>query len=115
MMPASSAQRQCALCPRRTFMSLSPLRWPRFEAVALLAIVAAFAVPARAQDRSVSAPTAHARIGIERIRLPGDEHVGLLGTSYLVDAPSIPGLAFGPAVYGEILCRCWRFFTIRCA
>src|SRR5213076_773213 len=81
-------------------------------AIALLALATIAAMPVRAQERSLSAPTAHARIGFERIRLPGDEHVGLLGSSYLVDAPVIPGLAIGPAVYGAVSGRRGGFFTI---
>ena len=84
----------------------------RRAAIAAVALVTLAAVPARAQDRTLNAPTAHARIGFERIRLPGDEYVGLLGSSYLVDAPSIPGLAIGPAVYGAISGHRGGFFTL---
>jgi hypothetical protein len=81
-------------------------------AIALLALATLAAMPVRAQERSLNAPTAHARIGFERIRLPGDERVGLLGSSYLVDAPAIPGLAIGPAVYGAVSGRRGGFFTL---
>ncbi|MEO7338264.1 MAG: hypothetical protein ABIV63_16955, partial [Caldimonas sp.] len=56
-------------------------------------------------------PTAHARIGFERIKFPGNERVGLVGTSYLVDVPALSGLAIGPAVYGAITGRRGGFFT----
>jgi hypothetical protein len=58
------------------------------------------------------APTAHARIGYERVKFPGDEPVGLLGTSYLVDVAALPGLSAGPAVYGAITGGRGGFFTI---
>ncbi len=43
---------------------------------------------------------AQARLSLERLKLPGDEHLGLIGNSYLVDVGS--GFAFGPAVFGAI-------------
>ena len=45
---------------------------------------------------------AHAdlRIGFERVTLPGNEKMGLVGTSYLLELT--PGLCVGPAVYGAI-------------
>jgi len=84
----------------------------RRAAIALLALATVAGLPARAQERSLTAPTAHARIGFERIRLPGDEYVGLLGSSYLVDAPAIPGFALGPAVYGAVSGHRGGFFTL---
>ena len=75
--------------------------------------VGAAALPARAQEGGgLARPSAHARVGFERIRFPGDEHVGLAGTTYLVDVPAVPGLAVGPAVYGAITGRRGGFFTI---
>jgi len=85
----------------------------RFGALSsLLLFAAAAAAPAHAQNAGLAAPTAHARVGFERIRLPGSEHVGLLGTSYLVDVPSVEGLALGPAVYGGITGHRGGFFTL---
>ena len=57
-------------------------------------------------------PTARARIGFERLRFPGDEQVGLVGTSYLVDVPGLSGVALGPAAYGAITGRRGGLFTI---
>jgi hypothetical protein len=57
-------------------------------------------------------PSAHARISFERATFPGDEKVGLLGTTYLVDTAGVPGLAIGPAVYGAISGQRGGFFTI---
>jgi len=67
---------------------------------------------ASAQGATLAVPSAHARVGFERIRLPGDERVGLLGTSYLVDLPVVEGLAAGPAVYGAITGHRGGFFAI---
>jgi len=59
---------------------------------------------AQASDSSADEPLktlpAQVRLGLERIRLPGNEHLGLVGTSYLADVGH--GFAIGPAVYGAI-------------
>ncbi len=69
--------------------------------------------PARAQDGGLLArPSAHGRIGFERITLPGNEKLGLVGTSYLVDVAGLPGVSLGPAVYGAISGQRGGFFTI---
>ena len=83
------------------------LRLPCFV---IAGVVATAAV--HADDDATTAPIAHARIGLERIRLPGDEHVGLLGTSYLVDTSLLPGLSIGPAVYGAATGNRGGLFTI---
>ncbi|MDQ6681219.1 MAG: hypothetical protein M3Y67_09710, partial [Pseudomonadota bacterium] len=76
-------------------------------------LIASTSAPARAAEPAeVAVPAAHARIGFERVRFPGDEPVGLLGTSYLVDVPVVDGLAIGPAVYGAITGRRGGFFTV---
>ena len=78
-----------------------------------LALLGAIVAPVCAADEAgVSTPTAHARIGFERVKFPGDETVGLVGTSYLVDVARVPGLAIGPAVYGAITGRRGGFFTV---
>jgi len=56
-----------------------------------------------------SAP-ASARIGYETLTLPGDERMGLVGMSYLVQVR--PGLCLGPAVYGAASGQRGGFFTI---
>ena len=53
---------------------------------------------------------AHARIGIERIRLPGDEGVGLLGTSYLIGLGD-SGFYAGPAAYSAFTGRRGGLYT----
>jgi hypothetical protein len=90
--------------------SSAPLRGRCVLLASLLA--AAIAGPAAAaEDAVISSQSAHARIGFERIKFPGAERVGLVGTSYLVDVASVPGLAVGPSVYGAITGRRGGFFT----
>jgi len=83
---------------------------------ATAAALAAFVAPASAADPTVDpasvTPSAHARISFEKATFPGEEKVGLLGTTYLVDVPRIHGLALGPAVYGAITGHRGGFFTI---
>ena len=81
----------------RPWRPLPPLRLlvPSLRTAVLASVAAAtlgLAAPAAiAQEGGLLArPPAHARIGYERIRFPEDEHVGLLGTTYLVDVPSVP-------------------------
>ncbi len=81
----------------------------------LAAAVAGLAAPTRAAESDETAsqvPSAHARISFERAKFPGDEPVGLLGTTYLVDVTGAPGVAIGPAVYGAITGHRGGFFTI---
>ena len=65
-----------------------------------------------AESTTLSTPVAHARIGFERVKLPGDEYVGLAGTTYLVDVTAVEGLSVGPAVYGAITGQRGGFFTV---
>jgi hypothetical protein len=81
-------------------------------AVLVLVLLGLATLPARAQDAGLAKPTAHARLSLEGIRFPQGEQVGLLGTSYLVDVPSVNGLALGPAVYGAITGHRGGFFTV---
>jgi hypothetical protein len=88
----------------------------RFARPACLgAIVAALAAPAlaaEAAETALQSPSAHARISFERATFPGDESVGLVGTTYLVDVAGLPGISIGPAVYGAITGQRGGFFTI---
>jgi hypothetical protein len=52
---------------------------------------------------------AEARISYERLKLPGNESLGLVGTSYLVEVGQ--GLAFGPAIFGGISGQRGGMFT----
>ena len=91
----------------------SARRGGRAAAVLALALTLPVAAAAQASGAgAVTVPSAHARIGFERIRLPGDERVGLVGTSYLVDVPALDGLSLGPAVYGAITGNRGGFFTL---
>ena len=81
--------------------------------VALSVAVAAPMVAAAEADEPVTqTPSAHARVTFERAKFPGDERVGFVGTSYLVDLHQVPGLSIGPAVYGAITGQRGGFFTI---
>jgi len=50
------------------------------------------------------------RFGFETIKMPGNENMGLLGTSYLAELR--PGLCAGPAVYGAITGQRGGFFVV---
>ncbi len=97
---------------------------PGARPLVLLALVAsalASAPSARAANGAeasdATSPTgaegrqAHVRLGFERVKFPGDEHVGLVGTTYLVDVGQDTGLSLGPAVYGAITGKRGGFFT----
>jgi hypothetical protein len=80
---------------------------------ATLAPAAVFAADADDTDSGggVEDRAAHARISFERVKFPGSERVGLLGSSYLVDVGDAGGLSVGPAVYGAITGQRGGFFT----
>jgi len=50
-------------------------------------------------------------VGFEQISLPGNESMGMLGTSYLIQV-GLPGLYLGPAAYGAISGQRGGFFTV---
>ena len=78
---------RCALRRCLSATTLVVLAWPGAQAQSAPA-------PPWQQDK------AWLRLGYETVRLPGNEAMGLLGTSYLVEARR--GLCIGPAVYGAI-------------
>ncbi len=80
---------------------------------AALAPIPSFAAdPEDAPDEGgVENRAAHTRLTFENVRLPGDERVGLVGTSYLVDFTKSGGWALGPAVYGAATGHRGGFFT----
>ncbi|MFG5409852.1 hypothetical protein ABXN37_19380 [Piscinibacter sakaiensis] len=51
-----------------------------------------------------------ARVSAERLRLPGGERLGLVGTAYTVELGQ--GLAFGPAVFGSVSGNRGGLFTL---
>lgn len=53
---------------------------------------------------------AQVKVGMEKVNLPGDEKMGLVGTSYLIELGH--GVSFGPAVYGAISGRRGGLFTV---
>jgi hypothetical protein len=89
--------------------------------LALAAFAAATLTPALAQGADaadaddaqggIENRAAHTRLTFESVRFPGGEHVGLLGTSYLVDVTKHSGWAAGPAVYGAATGHRGGFFT----
>jgi hypothetical protein len=50
------------------------------------------------------------KVGIEKVDLPGDEKMGLVGTTYLLDIGR--GFSAGPAAYGSISGRRGGLFTL---
>ena len=65
------------------------------------AVLAACASMGSAQQAtSITTQPAELRLGIERITLPGSEHLGLVGGTYLLGLGH--GIAFGPGAYGAI-------------
>ena len=64
-----------------------------------------------ADEGGVETHAAHTRLTFESVKLPGDERIGLLGTSYLVDITKSGGWALGPAVYGSVTGHRGGFFT----
>lgn len=94
------------------------MRTRHAAAVVLLALAARAPMSAFSADsgeeqnaRGFENRDAHARISFERLTFPCDEHVGLIGTSYLVDVKGTGGLSVGPAVYGAIAGKRGGFFT----
>jgi len=77
-----------------------------------IALAAPMAAAAEADEPAMQAPSAHARVTFEQVKFPGDERVGFLGTSYLVDLHQLPGVSIGPAVYGAISGERGGLFTI---
>ena len=89
----------------RAFMSSSTLRL----AIAGAGLSACILACAQSADPLLTAP-AQIRVGIERTRLPGGEHMGLVGTSYLIGVGR--GLSIGPAIYGAASGRRGGMFTL---
>ncbi|MEO8297727.1 MAG: hypothetical protein ABI574_07950, partial [Burkholderiales bacterium] len=69
----------------------------RAAALALLCALGGPAWAAEQPDGTQTTPTVMT-LGLERLRLPGGERMGLLGAQYLFEPT--PGLRFGPAAYG---------------
>ena len=53
---------------------------------------------------------ARMRLNLERTELPGQEGMGLVGTSYLLEV--VPGVWVGPAAYGAITGSRGGMFTV---
>ena len=82
-------------------------------ALAALALGGLATGGARAQGSEASGIVvrpAEVRITAERLKLPGNEGMGLVGTSYSVDVGG--GLSFGPAIFGAISGERGGLFTL---
>lgn len=80
-------------------------RLARWGVAGACCLAAGIGSAARAQDAAATSGgivirPAEARVTLERLKLPGSEHLGLVGTSYLVDVGG--GFTFGPAVFGAV-------------
>jgi len=91
-------------------MPLLSVPRPRRLALAVLALAASAPAFAQVPDDPLRVVPAQARVGIERVTLPGDEHMGLVGTTYLIDIGR--GFSGGPAAYGAISGRRGGLFTV---
>jgi hypothetical protein len=65
---------------------------------------------AQATTDALVVTPAQVKLGLERVKLPGGEHVGLVGMSYLVGVGH--GFSLGPAGYGAISGQRGGLFTI---
>ncbi|HET7864972.1 MAG TPA: hypothetical protein VFL86_11260 [Burkholderiaceae bacterium] len=83
----------------------------------LCSLVSALALPGAAAAQATQEPgslalhtlPARATLGIERLRLPDDEDMGLVGAGYLLEMR--PGWWLGPALYGAATGRRGGLFT----
>ncbi len=82
--------------PRLRTFSAALLR--SFGALAACALTTGSALAQAVDSGGIVMRPAEARLSIERLELPGNEGMTLVGTSYLVGVAG--GLAFGPAVFG---------------
>ncbi|AOY01599.1 hypothetical protein [Jeongeupia sp. USM3] len=72
-------------------------------------LASAFSAAALADAPSLASHDAVFRLGYETVTLPGDEHMGMVGGTYLIE--TIPGLYVGPAAYGAVSGQRGGFFT----
>ncbi|RZK76226.1 MAG: hypothetical protein EOO66_32950, partial [Methylobacterium sp.] len=86
----------------------------RLAPPALIALAASLACSsaafAQAGDAGVTRTQSELRLGYEHLRLPGDEGLGMVGTTYLLHLT--PNLMVGPAAYGAIEGRRGGLFTV---
>jgi hypothetical protein len=81
--------------------------------LAALLCCAASASQAAASDTQsdfVLHNNASLRFGVERLTLPGDEKMGMLGTTYLIE--TLPHLYLGPAAYSSVSGQRGGFYTV---
>ena len=101
----------CAPWPDDAWRALAT-RLLGLATLVLLALPGAPALAASPEDAPWSLTTNPARLRLtaERVKLPGDERMGLVGTSYLVEFA--PGWSVGPAAYGAITGERGGLFTL---
>jgi hypothetical protein len=92
-------------------VACKPCQWFPSRWLGLVAFAAAGSALAQSAstDPLVSTPS-HIKLGIEKLKLPGDERMGLIGTSYLIGVGR--GFAVGPAAYGAISGQRGGLFTV---
>ena len=103
--------RHLSLSRRASRWAVLPLGWLLATLVGVGAGPASHAaeVPAGALQ-GLQSTAAQLRLTAERVKLPGSETMGLVGTSYLVEIA--PGWSFGPAAYGAITGERGGLFTV---
>lgn len=92
------------------------IKLAQWSAVALLALAtldaraeqgtSLYSVPTKAVERRPSS----IRVGYESVNLPGNDAMGMVGTTYLIEV--LPGISIGPAAYGAIDGKQGGFFTV---
>lgn len=75
-----------------------------------ISLLALFASTASATDASTTDRNASLRFAYEKVTLPGEEKMGLMGVTYLIELQ--PTWYFGPAAYGAVTGDRGGFYTI---
>jgi len=78
--------------------------------IAGLGLVCTGAACAQSVEEPLAVAPAQVKLGIEKLRLPAGERMGLVGTTYLVGVGH--GFAVGPAAYGAISGHRGGLFTV---
>ncbi|HEY8100531.1 MAG TPA: hypothetical protein VIF82_07225 [Burkholderiaceae bacterium] len=83
---------------------------PVFSLVLCCATSIGHAAESDAQSGFVMRNNASLRLGLERLTLPGDEKMGMLGTTYLIEVA--PHVYMGPAAYSSVTGQRGGFYTV---
>lgn len=76
----------------------------------VLGLLLAYGAFAQPTAEPIETTPARMRLNLERTELPGNEGMGLVGTSYLLEV--VPGVWVGPAAYGAITGQRGGMFTV---